>query len=80
MNGSRNPMRKPDMILIEGRAYSWRALCELRKQQLDAWRAAQGAQPALFEIKRDCRPPSERTATRRFQEPSLLGWKGSAKT
>jgi len=55
-------MRRPDTIVIEGRAYSWRALVTLRKAQLDAWRKAQGEQPALFEFAHDCRPKTERTA------------------
>jgi len=54
-------MARPDTIVIEGRAYSWRALVALRKAQLDAWRKAQGEQPALFELVDDSRPkPSAR--------------------
>lgn len=65
-------MARPDTILIDGRAYSWRALRELRRQQLEAWRAAQAEQPALFELKRDCRPEAERTASGRYEQPTLL--------
>jgi hypothetical protein len=64
-----------DAVIIEGRAYSWRALCELRKAQMEARRAAQGSQPALFELKDDRRPAAERTATGRYREPNLLEWK-----
>jgi hypothetical protein len=39
-----------DTFIIEGRAYSWRALCELRKAPLEARRTAQGKQLALFEL------------------------------
>jgi hypothetical protein len=67
-------MRKPDTIIVDGRAFSWRRLCELRKAQLEAWRAAQAQQPALFELRDDSRPASERTASRRFAVPSLLQW------
>jgi hypothetical protein len=67
-------MRKPDTIIIDGRAYSWRALCELREQQLTAWRSSRPAQPALFDLKTDCRPPAERTAAGRFDQPTLLAW------
>jgi hypothetical protein len=67
-------MARPDTIVIEGRAYSWRALVALRKAQLDAWRKAQGAQPALFELVEDCRPRVERTASGRYAEPTLLCW------
>jgi hypothetical protein len=61
-----------DIIILEGRAYSWQQLCTLRRQQVEARRAASGRQLALFELKEDCRPASERTASDRFREPSLL--------
>ena len=38
-------MARPDTIVIEGRAWSWRVIPELRKAQLEAWRAAQAQQP-----------------------------------
>jgi hypothetical protein len=66
---------KPDSIRLDGRAYSWRALVEARRRQLEAWRAAQGAQPALFELKEDVRPAAQRSADRRYTEPSLLDWR-----
>lgn len=65
-------MRRPDTIVIEGRAYSWRVILELRKAQIEAWRKAHGEQPALFALLEDCRPKSERTASRRYAEPTLL--------
>jgi hypothetical protein len=34
--------------------------------------AAKAVQPALFEMKDDTRPSCERTAARRYLEPSLL--------
>ena len=61
-----------DVFVVDGHAFSWRRLCELRRQQLEAIRKAQGRQPALFELHEDHRPASERTATRRYSEPSLL--------
>ena len=61
-----------DMIHIDGKAYSWRQLCELRRQQLEARRAAQGRQLALFALHEDRRPASERTAAGRYEEPTLL--------
>jgi hypothetical protein len=67
-------MRRPDTIVIEGRAYSWRALVDARKAQLEAWRKAQGAQPALFALIDDCRPKAERTAAGRYEEPTLLAF------
>ena len=65
-------MSLPDTILIGGHAYSWRQLCELRRQQVEAWRASRPRQPALFELKDDCRPVTDRTAAGRYREPSLL--------
>ena len=66
-------MAKPDTIIVDGHAYSWQALCELRRQQLETWRAAQAPQLALFELREDRRPESERTAAGRYREPTLLG-------
>ena len=65
-------MAKPDTIIVNGHAFSWQQLCELRRQQLEAWKAAHGEQPALFELRDDCRPQAERTAAGRYLEPSLL--------
>jgi hypothetical protein len=65
-------MRKPDTIVVDGHALSWRRLVELRRQQLEAWQAAQAQQLALFELKTDCRPDPERTAAGRYQEPTFL--------
>jgi hypothetical protein len=65
-------MAKPDTLIVDGYALSWQRLCELRRQQLDAWKAAQPVQPALFELKEDFRPAAERTAAGRFREPTLF--------
>lgn len=65
-------MAKPDTIIIEGHAFSWQRLCELRRGQLEAWKALQPQQPALFELKEDCRPEPERTAAGRYREPCLF--------
>jgi hypothetical protein len=69
-----------DVFMVDGRAYSWRQLCELRRQQLEARRKAQGTQAALFELREDHRPASEKTAARRYAEPSLLEWKDDAQS
>jgi hypothetical protein len=61
-----------DVFMLEGRAYSWRQLCELRRQQLEAIRRARGVQPALFELREDHRPESQRCASGRYAEPLLL--------
>jgi hypothetical protein len=63
---------KPDTLILDGHAYSWQAICELRRQQLEAWRAAQPRQLALFELREDCRPAAERTPAGRYREPTLL--------
>lgn len=65
-------MARPDVLVIDGHAFSWQRICELRRQQLDAWRAAQAPQGVLFELKEDCRPAAERTARGRYEEPTLL--------
>jgi hypothetical protein len=65
-------MAKPDTIIVDGHAYSWQRLCELRRQQLEAWRLSQPEQPAFFALKADCRPQPERTAARRYREPTLF--------
>jgi hypothetical protein len=58
--------------MVDGHAFSWQRLLELRRQQLEAWHAEQCRQPALFELKDDCRPEAERTAAGRYREPTLL--------
>jgi hypothetical protein len=65
-------MKRPETIVIDGHAYNWQQLRELRHQQLEAWKAERGEQPALFELRDDCRPEAERTATRRYLEPTLF--------
>ena len=63
-----------DVFMLDGRAYSWRKLCELRREQLEAARKARGTQAALFELREDRRPPNQRTASGRYAEPVLLDW------
>ncbi len=58
-------MIRPDKIVIDGRDYRWRDIVELRRQQLEAWKAARPEQPALFTIKEDSPPAAERSATGR---------------
>lgn len=65
-------MAKPDTIIVDGHALSWRRIAELRRQQLEAWQAEQARQLALFELKDDCRPEAERTAAGRYLEPTLF--------
>jgi hypothetical protein len=63
---------KPDTLIVDGHAFSWRRLAELRRYQLEAWKAGQYGQLTLFELKEDCRPQAERTAAGRFREPTLF--------
>jgi hypothetical protein len=65
-------MAKPDIVIVDGHAFSWQRLCELRRQQLEARQAAQPRQLALFELKDDCRPATERTAAGRYPEPTFF--------
>jgi hypothetical protein len=65
-------MSRLDKIVIDGRAYRWRDIVELRRQQLEAWKAAMPEQPALFALRLDCRPVADRSAAGRYSEPSLL--------
>ena len=65
-------MARPDTLYVDGHAFSWRRLCDLRRRQMEAWAKAEGRPPALFELMTDCRPRSERTADGRYRQPSLL--------
>jgi hypothetical protein len=64
---------KPDIIIVDGHAFSWQRILELRRQQLEAWQAEQCRQRTPFELKDDCRPEAERTAAGRYREPTLFG-------
>jgi hypothetical protein len=63
---------KPDIFIVDGRAYSWQRLLELRRQQLEAWSASRARQLTLFELRSDRRPAAERTAAGRYLEPGLF--------
>jgi len=65
-------MAKPDILIVDGHGFSWQRLCDLRRQQLEAWKKAEGQQPVLFELRDDYRPQAARTAAGRYREPSLL--------
>jgi hypothetical protein len=65
-------MRTPDTIIIDGRAYSWRRIQEIRRWQVADWKARQVRQLALFELKDDRRPKAERTAAGRYRAPGLF--------
>lgn len=63
-------MAKLQFIEIDGKRYLWRELLQLRREQKKAHARAQ--QPALFELKDDHRPVTQRTADGRYREPSLF--------
>jgi hypothetical protein len=65
-------MPAPKFIDIDGKRFVWRDLLQRRREQLAA--AARVEQAALFELKEDCRPIPERTATGRYSEPSLFAF------
>jgi hypothetical protein len=56
-------------VEIDGKRYVWRDLLKLRREQR---KASRQSQPALFELKDDERPKSQRTASSRFEEPTLF--------
>ncbi len=62
-------MTAPPSSRSSGRRYLWRDLVQLRREQRQA---AAPEQPALFELREDRRPASERTAAGRYLEPSLF--------
>lgn len=64
-------MAKPDILIVDGHAFSWHRILELRRQQLEAWKNEQCRQLALFELKDDCRPAVERNAAGRYREPTF---------
>jgi hypothetical protein len=59
-------------ILLDGKRYLWADILKLRREQL---KAARQKQLALFELQDDERPKSQRTASARFEEPTLFGEK-----
>ena len=63
-------MTSPRFIVIDGKRHLWRDILALRREQLRA--CANARQPALFELRDDCRPPAERSAAGRYLEPSLF--------
>jgi hypothetical protein len=60
----------PRYIVIDDKAYLWRDLVRMRRQQLQA--VIKARQLTLFELKEDTRPETNRTAAGRYLEPSLF--------
>jgi hypothetical protein len=66
-------MTRAPFIVIDGKAYRWKDVLDLRHAQLAAAEAAQGSQLALFAtLHDDRRPPADRTASGRYLEPGLF--------
>lgn len=62
-------MSFPKTLDVNGVRIPWRELLRMRREQRKASRVAQ---PALFELKDDTRPPTQRTASGRLAEPTLF--------
>ena len=56
-------------LVLDNKHYLWKAILQLRREQR---KVARQAQPALFELKDDQRPSSQRTASSRFEAPTLF--------
>jgi hypothetical protein len=56
-------------IVLGDKKYLWRDLLKLRREQRKAERQAQ---PVLFDLKEDTRPPTQSTASSRYKEPTLF--------
>ena len=65
-------MSKPETLVVDGHGFNWQRICELRRQQLEAWRAERARQLTLFEMHEDRRPKAERTANGRYEQPTML--------
>ena len=56
-------------VEIDGKRYAWKDILQKRREQL---KQSRQPQPALFELKEDARPASERTAAGRYLDPTLF--------
>jgi hypothetical protein len=56
-------------ITLDGKKYTWKEILKLRREQK---KAARQAQQTLFELREDTRPQSQRTASSRYEEPTLF--------
>jgi hypothetical protein len=63
-------MTAPRFIEIDGKRHLWRDILKMRQEQRRA--AAKAQQPALFELRDDRRPATERSAAGRYCEPLLF--------
>ena len=66
-------MTHAPFLVIDGKAYRWKDILELRRAQLFAAGAVQASRLALFAtLHDDRRPPAERTASGRYLQPGLF--------
>jgi hypothetical protein len=63
-------MGAPSFIELDGHSYLWRDVLVARRAQLAAVTKAERL--ALFELRHDSRPVTDRTAAGRYHEPSLF--------
>jgi len=64
-------MANPPFIEIDGKRYLWRDLVQKRREQCRI-QQTRTEQPALFDLRNDRRPATERTTAGRYQQPSLF--------
>jgi hypothetical protein len=65
-------MTSAPFIVIDGKRYRWKDIIEMRRVQLAAAKSP-ASQPMLFEtLRADHRPANARTASDRYQQPSLF--------
>jgi hypothetical protein len=63
-------MSRQSTIIIDGKCYRWRDILQMRQEQRAATRMSQ---LALFaDLPADSCPAHERTASSRYQQPSLF--------
>ena len=62
-------MSGPRYLVLDGKRHLWAELLRLRKEQR---KAAKKEQPTLFPLKEDRRPPTQKTASGRYKEPTLF--------
>jgi hypothetical protein len=57
-------------IEIDGKQWEWKTIRQMRRDQIQA--ARKQRQPTLFDLRDDARPPSQKKADGRYQEPTLF--------
>jgi hypothetical protein len=60
---------RPKFIEIEGKRYAWADILSMRREQLKALRSPQ---LTLFQLRDDSRPAAQKTASGRYESPTLF--------